>query len=74
KESIAETKPGGAIGYYGVRGFARMWLTPIRAAQLTRDPKDREEFDRAGGHTDKCPDVVGKAARWTVEILLNESK
>ncbi|MEM2942366.1 MAG: C-GCAxxG-C-C family protein [Candidatus Bathyarchaeia archaeon] len=38
------------------------------------DPKDREEFDRAGGHTDKCPDVVGKAARWTVEILLNESK
>ncbi|MEM3017998.1 MAG: C-GCAxxG-C-C family protein, partial [Candidatus Bathyarchaeia archaeon] len=38
------------------------------------DPKYREEFDRAGGHTDKCPDVVGKAARWTVEILLNESK
>jgi C_GCAxxG_C_C family probable redox protein len=38
------------------------------------DPKDREEFDRAGGHTDKCPDVVGKAARWAVEILLSESK
>ncbi|MBS7622595.1 C_GCAxxG_C_C family protein [Candidatus Bathyarchaeota archaeon] len=36
------------------------------------DPKDREEFDRAGGHTDKCPDVVGKAAKWTVEILLGE--
>jgi len=34
------------------------------------DPKEREEFDRAGGHTDKCPDVVGKTARWTVEILL----
>ena len=36
------------------------------------DPKDREEFDKAGGHTDKCPDVVGKAARWTVRILMDE--
>ncbi|MEM2106277.1 MAG: C-GCAxxG-C-C family protein [Candidatus Bathyarchaeia archaeon] len=33
------------------------------------DPKDREAFEKAGGHTDKCPDVVGKAAKWTVEIL-----
>lgn len=36
------------------------------------DPKEREEFNEAGGHTDKCPDVVGKAAKWAVEILLNE--
>jgi C_GCAxxG_C_C family probable redox protein len=36
------------------------------------DPKEREEFIAAGGHTDKCPDVVGKAARWTVG-LLNET-
>ncbi len=35
------------------------------------DPKEREEFNKAGGHTDKCPDVVGKAAKWTVEILLD---
>jgi C_GCAxxG_C_C family probable redox protein len=34
--------------------------------------KEREEFDKAGGHTDKCPDVVGKAAKWTVEILIDE--
>lgn len=33
------------------------------------DPKDREEFNAAGGHTNKCPDVVGKAAKWTVELL-----
>jgi len=38
------------------------------------DPKDREEFEKAGGHAEKCPDVVGKAARWAVEILLSESK
>ena len=36
------------------------------------NPKEREEFDKAGGHTDKCPDVVGKAAKWTVEILMDE--
>jgi C_GCAxxG_C_C family probable redox protein len=33
------------------------------------DPKEREEFDKAGGHTEVCPDVVGKAAKWAVEIL-----
>ena len=36
------------------------------------NPKEREEFDKAGGHTDKCPDVVGKAAKWTIEILMDE--
>jgi len=36
------------------------------------DPKEREEFEKAGGHTDKCPNVVGKAAKWVVEILLDE--
>jgi C_GCAxxG_C_C family probable redox protein len=33
------------------------------------DSKDREEFNAAGGHTNKCPDVVGKAAKWTVDLL-----
>jgi len=36
------------------------------------NPKEREEFDKAGGHTDKCPDVVGKTAKWTIEILMDE--
>ena len=36
------------------------------------NPKEREEFDKAGGHSDKCPDVVGKATKWTVEILMDE--
>jgi len=34
------------------------------------DPADFEEFDKAGGHSEKCPSVVGNAARWTAEILL----
>jgi len=36
------------------------------------DRKDYQEFEKAGGHADKCTDVVGKAAQWTVEILLDE--
>jgi C_GCAxxG_C_C family probable redox protein len=35
-----------------------------------RDPEDFQRFEEAGGHSDKCPDVVGRAARMTVEIIL----
>ncbi|HCP07016.1 MAG: C_GCAxxG_C_C family protein [Synergistales bacterium 57_84] len=33
---------------------------------------DHQAFIRAGGHDDKCPAVAGKAARWAVEILVDE--
>lgn len=36
------------------------------------DPDDLEKFDQAGGHYDKCPEVVGKAARWAAEIIISE--
>ena len=36
------------------------------------DPEEYEEFESAGAHVDKCPDVVGKVARWVTEILLEE--
>ncbi len=35
---------------------------------------DVEEFKAAGGLKDKCPTVTGKAAQWTVEILLEEKE
>ena len=35
------------------------------------DQDDMEKFDRAGGHTTVCPDVVGKAAKWVVELTKN---
>ncbi|MGD2247420.1 MAG: C-GCAxxG-C-C family protein [Candidatus Methanofastidiosia archaeon] len=35
------------------------------------DKKEYEEFEALGGHTDKCPHVVGKAAMWTADILLD---
>lgn len=37
------------------------------------DPEDYDAFEEAGGHEDKCPDVTGKTAKWTAEILLEEN-
>jgi len=37
------------------------------------DPGDVEKFEKAGGHSDKgCCYLVGNAARWTLEILLDK--
>jgi len=38
------------------------------------DPKEYEEFEKAGAHVDKCPDVSGKVARWAAEIILDDLK
>lgn len=34
------------------------------------DAKDYQEFERAGGHKDKCPTITGNVAMWVAEILL----
>lgn len=36
------------------------------------DPDDFAKFEAAGGHEDKCTDVVGRAARLAVSFILNE--
>lgn len=36
------------------------------------DKKEYKKFEDMGGHTDKCPHVVGKAAMWTADILIAE--
>lgn len=36
------------------------------------DPEEAEKFHNAGAHDIYCPEVVGKAARWTAEILQDE--
>ena len=38
------------------------------------DPKEYEEFEKAGAHVDKCPSVSSNVARWTAEIILDELK
>lgn len=36
------------------------------------DKKEREEFEAAGAHTDKCTSVVARASAWTTELILDE--
>ncbi len=36
------------------------------------DREDYQEFEKAGGHKDKCTNVSGQVARWTAEILLEK--
>ena len=38
------------------------------------DPVDYAEFEKAGGHVDKCPVVSGNAAKWAAEILIDDLK
>jgi C_GCAxxG_C_C family probable redox protein len=37
-----------------------------------RDASDRESFEKLGAHVDKCTSVVGKAAAWATELILEE--
>jgi C_GCAxxG_C_C family probable redox protein len=37
------------------------------------DPEEAEKFDAAGAHSTVCPEVVGKAAKWVTEIILEEN-
>ena len=36
------------------------------------DPQEYEKFHNAGAHDIHCPEVVGKAAKWMTEIILEE--
>ena len=37
------------------------------------DRDDMDKFDKAGGHATVCPEVVGKAASWMVELIAAEN-
>jgi C_GCAxxG_C_C family probable redox protein len=38
------------------------------------DPQDYAEFEKAGGHVDKCTVVSGNTAKWAAEILIDDLK
>ena len=39
-----------------------------------KKPGEWDAFLADGGHSHKCPEVVGKAVKWTVELILNEKE
>ena len=38
-----------------------------------RDPAEREAFEAAGAHDDKCTETVALAAKWAVEMIGEEA-
>jgi len=63
--------------------FAAEFGSPICADVQTRllgrpfnlwDINDYKAFEDAGGHRDKCPEVAGKVASWTTEMLIRLSE
>ena len=36
------------------------------------DKNEYKEFEKMGAHVDKCPEVSGKVAAWTAEIILDD--
>jgi C_GCAxxG_C_C family probable redox protein len=41
-------------------------------AYYLADPEEFQKFEKAGAHEKHCPEIVGKAARWTAEIINEE--
>jgi C_GCAxxG_C_C family probable redox protein len=37
------------------------------------DPEEFQKFEKAGAHQDHCPGVVGRAARWAAELIIEEN-
>lgn len=60
-----------------IREFGTIICRDIQTIKFGRpyyikDPEDFNKFEEAGGHDDKCTDVVGTAARIAVKLILDE--
>ncbi len=57
---------------YGTINCHEIHRRQIGRAFDLRDSTEREAFEAAGAHEDKCTEVVAQAARWAVEIINDE--
>ena len=62
------------IKKYGAMSCATIQQKLFGRIYWITDPDEWAKFDTAGAHSalDKCMDVVGDAARWTLEILFDK--
>lgn len=60
------------VAEYGSSTCKEIHKQVLKKAYHLNNPDEWEAFLAAGGHSDKCPGVVGKAARWTAEIILEQ--
>ncbi|MGD0920059.1 MAG: C-GCAxxG-C-C family protein [Thermodesulfobacteriota bacterium] len=61
------------IKEYGTITCANIQLQLFGRFFYLEDPDEFKKLDEAGAHSnpEKCPRIVGNAARWTMEILLD---
>ena len=60
-----------------IEEFGTIICRDIQASRFGRpyyiaDPDEFEKFEEAGGHVDKCTDVVGRASRLVIKFILEE--
>jgi C_GCAxxG_C_C family probable redox protein len=60
-----------------IREFGTIICRDIQTSKFGRpyyiaDPDEFAKFEEAGGHDDKCTDVVGRASRLAVQFILRE--
>lgn len=60
------------IAKYGSVTCRDIHMNVFGRSFFLRDRDDFIKFEEAGGHGDKCPSVVGDAAKWVVELILRE--
>lgn len=60
------------IGEYGSCLCQDIQRKVLGRAYNLADAEEYGEFEKAGGHAEKCPSVVGKAASWVAEIILEQ--
>jgi C_GCAxxG_C_C family probable redox protein len=61
------------IQEYGTAICRDIHMKLLGRSYFLPDEDEWAKFENAGGHTKICPEVVGKAARWVVEIMHQEA-
>ena len=62
------------VEIYGSYTCANIQQQTFGRVFYLEDPQEFEKLEAAGGHSDlqKAPRIVGNAARWTLEVLLDK--
>jgi hypothetical protein len=73
-QQVARLLPRKYIQEYGTIICAHIQHRLFGRVFYLEDEEEFRKFKEAGGHSnpENCPRIVGNAARWTVEILLDE--
>jgi hypothetical protein len=73
-QQVARLLPKKYIQEYGTIICAHIQHQLFGRVFYLEDEEEFRKFEEAGGHSnpENCPRIVGDAARWTLEILLDE--